>query len=402
MSIFNEAGIYLILDVNSPLVNGALNQAEPWTTYNKYYLKRIFSMIEAFKDYPNVIGFFGGNEVLNEDAVVQTPSYVKAVQRDLKNYMKKHSKRQIPIGYSAADIRKQVPDQFHYLTCDDGSNSGADFFGMNVYSWCGDSSYKKAGYDVLTNIFKDTSVPVFFSEYGCNKVTPREFTEVATIFGDQMAEVWSGGLAYEWTQEENDFGLVKIDSDGNAKILDDYHNLQKQFAKLDMKKLQSVNSTDSAAKAPKCDKSLITTKGFSTDFSLPDLPPGGQDLIDNGVTDITPGKIVKVKNTKVKAKITDSNGNEITDLELKVVDDSSSNTPDKSNTTAGDDKSTSSPTGTAASTIKPGATSTGTSTSAMTAEADTTGSAVPTSNSAGKGVIGSTLLGVAALFAFLM
>ncbi|KAI5286309.1 hypothetical protein KEM54_006891 [Ascosphaera aggregata] len=416
VSIFNGAGIYLILDVNSPLINGALHTSEPWTTYNKFYLERIFSMVEAFKDYPNVIGFFGGNEVINENAVVQTPSYVKAVQRDLKNYMKKHSKRQIPVGYSAADIRQQVPDQFHYLTCDDGLGSAADFFGMNVYSWCGDSSYTKSGYDVLTNLFRNTPVPIFFSEYGCNEVTPRQFTEVGTIFGDKMSEVWSGGLVYEWTQEQNEFGLVKLESDGSAKLLVDYDNLQAQFAKLDMKKLQSVNSTGSAAKAPKCDPKSITSKGFATDFTLPKLPPGGQELIDNGVKGIKAGKIIEIPNTKVKSKVVDTKGNTIKNLELKIVDDGKSNTPGTTNakeTTAratATATSTSNRTGTTVSTVKPTATTTS---SASTGTATGTGGTVPaqaesttiaplTTNGAGKSVEGSTVLGVAGLLAFFM
>lgn len=39
-----------------------------------------------------------------------------------------------------------------------------------------------------------------------------------------MTEVWSGGIAYEWTEEENNYGLVKIDNTG-IKTLPDYHNL---------------------------------------------------------------------------------------------------------------------------------------------------------------------------------
>jgi 1,3-beta-glucanosyltransferase GAS3 len=64
-SIFNAAGIYMVLDVNSPLPGQALNAAEPWTTYDSDYLQHIFGVVEAFKDYDNVLGFFAGNEVSN-------------------------------------------------------------------------------------------------------------------------------------------------------------------------------------------------------------------------------------------------------------------------------------------------------------------------------------------------
>lgn len=77
VSYFNGAGIYMILDVNSPLDNGSLNRGEPWTSYNPVYFKQVFGIIEAFKSYPNVLGFFAGNEVINEDAQYLVPAYVR-------------------------------------------------------------------------------------------------------------------------------------------------------------------------------------------------------------------------------------------------------------------------------------------------------------------------------------
>lgn len=47
-----------------------------------------------------------------------------------------------------------------------------------------------------------------------------------------MLEVFSGGLVYEFTQEENNYGLVKINSDGNVQLLDDFFHLLKQFNSL--------------------------------------------------------------------------------------------------------------------------------------------------------------------------
>lgn len=59
VSIFNQAGIYMILDVNSPLPGESINRADPSSTYTSTYLQRAFSVIEAFKGYPNTLGFFG-------------------------------------------------------------------------------------------------------------------------------------------------------------------------------------------------------------------------------------------------------------------------------------------------------------------------------------------------------
>jgi 1,3-beta-glucanosyltransferase GAS3 len=65
-SIFNAVGIYMILDVNSPLPNESLDRGAPWNSYNPVYLNRTFGVVEAFKNYPNTLMFFSGNEVIND------------------------------------------------------------------------------------------------------------------------------------------------------------------------------------------------------------------------------------------------------------------------------------------------------------------------------------------------
>lgn len=82
VSIFNAVGMYMVLDVNSPLSNGALSRTDPGASYNKVYMEHVFSVIEAFKDYPNLLGLFAGNEVINEQAVIQVPAYIR-VRRTL-------------------------------------------------------------------------------------------------------------------------------------------------------------------------------------------------------------------------------------------------------------------------------------------------------------------------------
>lgn len=67
MSIFNTVGIYVALDVNSPLPGESINRDEPWTTYTTSYLNRTFGVVEAFKNFPNTLLFFAGNEVINDN-----------------------------------------------------------------------------------------------------------------------------------------------------------------------------------------------------------------------------------------------------------------------------------------------------------------------------------------------
>ena len=86
MTILNNAGIYIVLDVNSGQYGENLNRADPSGTYNSQYLTRVFKFIDAFKNYPNVLGFFSGNEVINDenDYAEIDPQYIRAVQRDMK------------------------------------------------------------------------------------------------------------------------------------------------------------------------------------------------------------------------------------------------------------------------------------------------------------------------------
>lgn len=349
VSIFNAVGIYMLLDVNSPLPNQSLNPGDLGSSYNTVYLQHIFTVVEAFKSYPNVIGFFGGNEVMNDipsGGIV--PPYLRAVTRDLKNYIAKNSQRQIPVGYSAADVRPILADSWSYLSCDlngDKSDmSRIDFFGLNSYSWCGgDATFQSSGYDTLVAQFSNTTIPVFFSEYGCNKVQPRVFDEVQALYGPQMTPVMSGGLVYQWTEDTNDFGLVNATDDGTASLRIDYDNLQNQYNKLDAKALQSGNSTAAQLTSPACKKSLIQSGDFSSDFSIPNPPNGAQKLIDNGVQNPPSGKIVPVTSTKVTTPLFDSHGKPISNLAIKQLKDDESNSP------SGQDTSGPSGTGTSSS-----------------------------------------------------
>lgn len=77
VSIFNAAGIYMILDVNSPLPGTNLDRTDPQGSYHEGYLKQVFGVMEEFKAYPNTLAFFAGNEVINEQASYNCPAYIR-------------------------------------------------------------------------------------------------------------------------------------------------------------------------------------------------------------------------------------------------------------------------------------------------------------------------------------
>lgn len=348
-SIFNSVGIYLLLDVNSPLPNESLNPEDLTGSYNLDYLGRTFAIVEAFHNFPNTLGFFGGNEVLNEIEMGSTvPPYLRAVTRDLKNYIAKHSPRMIPVGYAAASVGELLSDTWSYLQCAIGGlktdPSKIDFFGVNSYDWCGaDATFENTNYHVLISQFSNTTIPIFFSEYGCNREQPRVFNEVEALYGPKMTPVMSGGLIYEYSQEEaNDFGLVVLNPNGTAELQVDYDNLQAQYNKIDIKALQSDDGFVTNEVAPKCESSLIESASFAQSFSLPKLPAGGQDTIDKGISNPNRGKLVPVTTTKVSQSVFGSQGRQLTGLAIKPLPDDESNTPNGTDT-SGPDSTTAAP-----------------------------------------------------------
>jgi len=319
----------MILDVNSPLPNQSLNRGAPWESYTSTYLNRTFAVVEAFKNFPNTLGFFSGNEVINQQSVVQVPSYIRAVTRDIKDYIAKNSARTIPVGYSAADVSQLLGDTWSYLGCNiaNSTSSKIDFFGLNSYSWCGNSSFTTSSYNQLVAQFSGTTIPVFFSEYGCNTLSPRIFTEVPVIYGPQMTGVMSGGIVYEWDQAVNNYGLVNVNDNGTADILQDYLNLQGQYDTLNITALMSSNATATMLQPPTCDQSLITTSGFDDGFNIPARPAGVDAMIDNGISNKPQGKLVALSSTTVSQAVYNVSGQQILGLKLSVLPEDESNTP---------------------------------------------------------------------------
>lgn len=334
--------MYMVIDVNSPLPGEAITSFEPWKSYFGGYVNRTFAIVEAFANYPNTLLYFSGNEVINDIPSANfTPPYIRAVTRDLKNYVKTNLKRQIPVGYSAADVREYTYDTWNYCQCsikgEKDDMSRGDVYGLNSYSWCGiDATYKSSSYNELTDKFKSSSVPVFFSEYGCNQPLdePRYWNETVALYGDDMNPVFSGGLVYEYSEEEKNYGLVDLSGD-DAKLLGDYNRLKNKLLKIDWKTLNAQKASKKDIDPPKCDKDLIQTKGFLADWDLPPPPDNTQDMIDNGVTPKRNGKLVDISDLKMSLKVLDESGKEIKDLKLVTFKNDEVNYPGKVSTDTG-------------------------------------------------------------------
>jgi 1,3-beta-glucanosyltransferase GAS1 len=194
--------------------------------------------MDSFAGYDNTLGFFVGDNVIGDITNSNVAPYIKAAAVDLKSYRNSNGYREIPVGYSDGYLGTSLDNSLspylqNYLAC--GSDT-IDFFGQIQYSWCDPSSFTISGYNTLYANALNYSVPIFFSETGCNLNPPRMFDDQAAIFGPEMNDQWSGAVIYEWESEENDtsgYGLVSYDSSAMTYSLSpDFTALQNQWATL--------------------------------------------------------------------------------------------------------------------------------------------------------------------------
>ncbi|KAJ1918577.1 1 3-beta-glucanosyltransferase gel4 [Mycoemilia scoparia] len=212
MRALEEAGIYLFLDI--PNSTNAINRADP--TWDLDLFNHYKNKIDAFAEHSNIAAFLIGNEVTNSISTTPSSAYVKAATRDIKAYIRSLGK-EIPVGYADNDDPAVAKNLVPFFVCGDDPLAQIDFYAINTYRWCGkEATFQTSGYSILTEKFRNFSMPVLLSEYGCNIVRPRTFSEVRSIFGPDMQDVFSGGFMYEYSQETNDYGIVKIPGSGDS------------------------------------------------------------------------------------------------------------------------------------------------------------------------------------------
>ena len=234
MQAFSDAGIYLMVDLATP--NYHIDSNDP--QWNVSARDQFAKVIDSFQKHDNMFAFTSGSEVVTNSSTSGAAAYVKASIADLKAYRDAMGYREIPIGYTANDSEDVRTYQQEYFDCGNASVA-ADYFAYNRYSWCGDSSMIKSGYDKLYVAMDGYDLPTFFSETGCtdSSDTPpnRTFTDQTAILGRDMNDRFSGAIVYEWHEEDSNFGLVSYDNSawtGTPSLYPDYTALSEQWATL--------------------------------------------------------------------------------------------------------------------------------------------------------------------------
>ncbi|KAI5860293.1 glycoside hydrolase family 72 protein [Durotheca rogersii] len=279
MQALNDAGIYLVLDVNNPAYS--INRDDPARSYNDVYLQSVFATIDEFAKYDNTLAFFSGNEVINDKPEsVKSAPYVKATTRDMRQYINSRGYRRIPVGYSAADVSQNRMQTAQYFNC--GSDEErSDFFAFNDYSWCAPSSFETSGWNEKVRNFTGYGLPIFLSEWGCI-TNGRDFEELGALMSDQMSSVYSGGLMYEYSREGNGYGIVELS--GNSDSVREEPEFERFASALSQYPAPTGDGgftrTTSAAECPTVDGVWdIEEWGPS---ALPAMPDGAQKYMTDG------------------------------------------------------------------------------------------------------------------------
>lgn len=241
--------------------------------------KRAGLFLFANPSYPdNLLLFFSANEVINARNNTNAAPYIKAVTRDIRNYIRAQSSRPIPVGYSSADVAENIEAQANYFACGEDEIARSDFFAFNDYSWCDPSDFRKSGWDQKVQTYKNYSLPIFLSEFGCI-TNRRDWNEIAALYSENMTIAYSGGLAYEYTLEANGYGLVEMGSDGKAVPNEDFDRLKAAYAATP-NPTGDGGATRDARPVPECPPE--SDEWHVSTALLPAMPEGAEKFMKDG------------------------------------------------------------------------------------------------------------------------
>ncbi|MCJ1419557.1 hypothetical protein MMC32_005912 [Xylographa parallela] len=245
----------------------------------------MYTVIDAFKDYENVLGFWVGNTIFGvRQTLESTPGYLRAIVRDAKEYIARNADRKVPVGY---DI------DLYYADLNTSEWKSA-LYGLGAYTQC-----------IINNDTSDLSRPDFSGFWDFHWCPGN-----GTRFGTNV------------TPDDSASALVYLDSEGNAELKKDYDTFSSVLHQFNLQDLRAGSppiSATSCAIIP-CSSTYLSqalSASFDSDWALPTAPPGVQDLIlygNNGTT----GRLVPVTQTDVTHTVQDVSGSTLTGLSITI------------------------------------------------------------------------------------
>jgi len=237
------------------------------------YAKQI---VKEFSKFPHTLFFTVNNEfAMNDKNGFAGFQCVKALTRDIHQYQESCAggMRRVPLIYSDYDMgppdRKEIAQ---YLSCElESKDDAIDVYGLNVYSWCnegypdgsGKFNFEYSPYKDIRSDFQDFSAPVVFTEFGCTGgdfMTDcpykggRTWPDVKYMTGKEMGEIISGAIAYTYSMDFEERGLVLtpgfLANQTDIYYLDNYFALKKAFNKHNVSTAWNSLSASSCAFKP--------------------------------------------------------------------------------------------------------------------------------------------------------
>ncbi|KAI1454764.1 glycoside hydrolase family 72 protein [Annulohypoxylon moriforme] len=259
MSMLAEAGIYVL-----PCIAPFSRQYGASSVYGSYRLGLMdwyFKAVDEMTKYPNTLGLVVSCRAIAGPTDTSVAPILRAIVRDVKKYIRLASKkknwRALPVGISAPDLKPSLKLQYEYFVSGPEKDA-VDFFGFNDFTPVGQSPMQERRYNELIDIFAASPVPVYFSMYGNNAVSPRAFNETQALYCDfSMLSTFSGGFIYEFFQSsDTKSGLIDRTESrrGNIRFtkLPDFRSLRDRlrgsFMRLPPMKNNSPSSVDAGVR----------------------------------------------------------------------------------------------------------------------------------------------------------
>lgn len=133
MKLLEEAGIYVFTGISTRF--NSINRLDPYASYHSTAMTEFFQTVNIMAQYPNTLGLHAGNSIANNASSQRAAPVIKAVVRDLKEYMKLQNaasgQRILPIGYTAATVDLLDTTLLKYLSMGDPATS-IDFWTVST------------------------------------------------------------------------------------------------------------------------------------------------------------------------------------------------------------------------------------------------------------------------------